>query len=55
MDKMKFRIMYWLGCMTTDCYVCADNIANAVRKFEEIKGKKRDDIIRIDLVNDKDL
>ena len=36
----KYRILYWLGSMKTDCIVKADSAEEAEKKFKEIKGDK---------------
>jgi hypothetical protein len=37
---MKYRIIYWLGSMTTEYVVKANNEEEAVKKFKEVKGDK---------------
>lgn len=37
---MKYRILYWLGSMTTEYVVKANNEEEAVKKFKEVKGDK---------------
>lgn len=36
---MKYRIVYWLGSMKTECYITAESEEDAVKKFKERKGE----------------
>lgn len=43
----KYRIMYWLGSVATDCYIKANSKQDALMAFKRRKGRDKD-IIKIE-------
>ena len=44
----KWRIVYWLGSMTTETFIKADSEETAIAEFEKNKGNGKDRIISIE-------
>lgn len=47
----KYRILYWMGSITTDWCVSANSAEEAEKKFREIKGEEKE-IVRIEEVGE---
>lgn len=35
----KYRVLYWVGAIYTDCFIFANNEENCIKKFKFTKGK----------------
>jgi hypothetical protein len=45
-NMKKYRILYWMGSITTDWCVSANSAEEAEKKFREIKGEEKE-IVKI--------